>query len=403
MPLNLYRRHFRSGCPAGHPADSQSYETDELRPKWKQCACPIYASGKLGDNPKFRRNTKRFTFAEARAVAAVWEHGGTDTPPPAPAPGPTGKPRRTIHEAVETTLADHRERESALGTVRRLACVLKKFQSFSSDVRGYVYLDEWNADDAIEFRRWWGGGLRYQRQNFSSLRSFFESHKKFISENPIEKSPRSNRKHWEAAQDKQKSPFTDIELHRMLSACLRYPHRHHSQKFFGEDLSDFILVSAYTGLRISDVATFHISRMTPEGDIHFRAIKNGKWVNTWVPEWLQDIIHKRAEKWGPYIFGARASEDPVVLGSTWRERLAKVWALCEPFDETPTHHRFRHTFVRILLEHGTPVRDVAELLGDTEEEVRQSYSKWVRERQDRLRGVLQEAFAGKSTPLYAVK
>jgi integrase len=163
-----------------------------------------------------------------------------------------------------------------------------------------------------------------------------------------------------------------------------------------------MLISAYTGLRISDVATFHIDRMMPDGDIHFRAIKNGKWVDTWVPEFIQEIIRKRAEKWGPYIFGARKTEDPVVLGGTWRERLEKLWALCEPFTEKPTHHRFRHTFVRILLEDGTPVPDVATLLGDTEEVVRQSYSKWVPERQERLRRVLRVSF-GKKTRLFAVK
>ncbi len=37
----------------------------------------------------------------------------------------------------------------------------------------------------------------------------------------------------------------------------------------------------------------------------------------------------------------------------------------------PTHHRFRHTFARILLQQGdVSIRDVAELLGDTEETVR---------------------------------
>jgi integrase len=406
MALNLYRRHFRSGCPAGHKPDSQTYESDELRPKWKKCGCPIYASGKLADNPKFRRNTQRVTWAEARAVAETWErHGLHPTPDPDPVspPFPTGKPRRTIADAVRLTLAETQADESSLATLRRHKCVLKKLQAFSTDVKGYVYLDQWTVDDAKEFRLWWKGSLRYHQKNFSFLRTFFESHK--IAPNPIEKSKRSkNRKQRQAAEVKQKSPFLDTELARMLAACKRYPNcGDKRQKFFGEDLADFILISAYTGLRISDVATFHISRMTDEGDIHFRAIKNGSWVDTWVPDWLQEIICNRAVKWGPYIFGARESEDPVVLGTTWRTRLNTLWSLCEPFEEKPTHHRFRHTFVRILLESGkTTVRDVAELLGDTEEVVRQSYSKWVPQRQERLRDVLRDAF-DKKTPLFAVK
>lgn len=407
MPLHLYRRHFRNGrCWGGHAPDSQTYEPDELRPKWKKCACPIYASGTLDGHPKFRRNTQRVHWTEARSVADAWERHGPDAPPPDPSPTsppiPTGKSRRKIADAIMLTLAETKANESALGTFRRYKGVLKKLQQFSTDVKGYVYLDQWTIDDANEFRRWWKGSARYHQKNFSFLRTFFTSHR--VIENPIEKSKRGrNRKQREASQIKQKSPFTDDELRRMLAACKRYPHCGDArQKFAGEDIADFILISAYTGLRISDVATFHISRMTDEGDIHFRAIKNGAWVNTWVEKWLQEMIHKRAQKWGPYIFGARESEDPVVLGTTWRTRLNTLWSLCESFEEKPTHHRFRHTFVRILLESGASVPDVAALLGDTEEVVRQSYSKWVRERQDRLRGVLREAL-GKKTPLFVVR
>ena len=69
-----------------------------------------------------------------------------------------------------------------------------------------------------------------------------------------------------------------------------------------------------------------------------------------------------------------------------------------PFDEHPTPHRFRHTFVRILLEKGVPVADVAELVGDTEEVVRRHYAKWVPERQARLQKILRDAFEGKPKP-----
>ena len=50
------------------------------------------------------------------------------------------------------------------------------------------------------------------------------------------------------------------------------------------------------------------------------------------------------------------------------------------------------------------VRDVAELLGDTEDMVRRHYAAWVPERQARLTKLLKEAFEDKPKPrLVAIK
>ena len=72
----------------------------------------------------------------------------------------------------------------------------------------------------------------------------------------------------------QKYPFTDEEIQRMYEACKKYgqTYRH---KWDGEDLADFISLSIYTGLRISDVALFNVDRMTPGGDIRLRTTKTG--------------------------------------------------------------------------------------------------------------------------------
>ena len=42
-----------------------------------------------------------------------------------------------------------------------------------------------------------------------------------------------------------------------------------------------------------------------------------------------------------------------------------------------------------------PVADVADLLGDDEDTVKEHYARWVPERQARLTKILQEAFEGK--------
>ncbi len=86
------------------------------------------------------------------------------------------------------------------------------------------------------------------------------------------------------------------------------------------------------------------------------------------------------------------------MAELWRVKLAKIFRVAGPFEERPTPHRFRHTFVRILLEKGVPVADVAELIGDTEEIVRRHYAKWVPERQARLTRILKDAFDDKPKP-----
>jgi integrase len=188
----------------------------------------------------------------------------------------------------------------------------------------------------------------------------------------------------------------------MYEACQRYglTDKH---KWNGDDVADFISLSIYTGLRISDVALFHIDRMQPSGEIHVRTTKAGTHVYTWVPQWLQDRISARATKHGPRIFGEHTTKRLDVITELWRRKLNLVWKDCGPWKDKPTPHRFRHTFARILLQKpGVTVRDVAELLGNTEEMIRKHYGAWVPERQARLTKILQEAFDDKPKPKLVV-
>jgi integrase len=139
--------------------------------------------------------------------------------------------------------------------------------------------------------------------------------------------------------------------------------------------------------------------MKPSGEILLRTTKAGTHVYTWVPGWLQERIRARATEYGPSIFGEHTTKDTNVVTDVWRRKLIKLWSFCGPWKEKPTPHRFRHTFARILLQRpGVTVRDVAELLGNSEQMVRQHYAAWIPERQARLTKVLQEAFDDKPKP-----
>jgi integrase len=185
----------------------------------------------------------------------------------------------------------------------------------------------------------------------------------------------------------------DVHHRKAKGEAARY-----NRKWTGQDLADFISLSVYTGLRISDVATFRADRLQPSGEILVRTTKAGTHVFTWIPQWLQERIKARAEDHGPRIFGEHTTSDINVITDLWRRKLIKLWALCGSWKEKPTPHRFRHTFARIILQRGVSVRDVADLLGNSEQMVRKHYSAWIPERQARLTKILQEAFEDKPRP-----
>jgi integrase len=102
-------------------------------------------------------------------------------------------------------------------------------------------------------------------------------------------------------------------------------------------------------------------------------------------------------QYGPTWHNLGVTRNAKQLCDIWRnKRLRKVFQLAGPWETPPHPHKFRHTFVRILLEKGVPVPDVAELIGDSEQILRKHYVAWIPGRQNRLSRILQEAFSDRS-------
>jgi integrase len=397
MLLSLYRRHNRK-CTAHHPEDSQSFEQDERKKTFKRCRCYISASGTL-DKIFKRRNTGECEWIPAKIIAAGWEAKGTwhgETvlslqSLPAPSSG-----RMPIPEATARFLEDISA--AAETSTEKYALLLKRLNAYSLHV-GYVMIDQWRPDDVRKLRDTWPQSPQTAEKTMGLLKYFFEFclENEWTTRNPARRIRKSRSRDAADRRNDQKSPFTDEELERMIAACSQYGGRGYA--WTGDDLVDFIYLSCYTGLRISDVCLFHIDRMLPDGQVHIRTTKTGSRVFTWVPEWLQERIRARALKHGAFIFGKHKTTDLDTITDLWRTKLRAVWDTCGPWAEKPTPHRFRHTFARILLQRpGVTVRDVAELLGNTEEQVRKRYSAWVPDRQERLTKILKDAFAEKPRP-----
>jgi site-specific recombinase XerD len=407
MTLTLYRRH-RTKCEGGHDEDARSGQFEEGRRGWKKCACSIHASGTLGG--KFhRRDTGRSDWGEAKAVVAVWEaaHSWNGPAPaePAPAEPAPGTHGVTIAEATESFIANRLSRGIEPSTLAKYQTFVKQLRAYC-DSRGYLRLQQLTVLDMDRFYASWKDGKRAKAKKLERLKGFikFFLKRKWLTENIAEdlEAPEGS------SIPVNKMPFTDSELNRIYAACdaigKPIPPGPGHREWGGEDVKDFILLSIYTGLRISDVATFDISQRLKGNDIYLRMHKTKKELYTWIPDWLVNRLRARERTHGTLLFRCGESRDMRTMAELWRVKLAKVFKLAGDFEERPTPHRFRHTFVRILLEHGVPIADVAELIGDTEAVVRKHYAKWVPERQARLTNILRDAFDEKPRPkLVAIK
>lgn len=414
----MYRRH-RQGCVAGRPEESRSSDLQERSKKWKRCDCQIYAAGTLSGQFR-RRRTGRVDWDEAKAVVAAWDGAGRweGAEPPPVGGEPVEKPGNvTIARAIKAFLAEH-EGQSSPGTVRKYTSLMGKVTRYSEQ-KGYVMLHQWGPVDVREFRSTWTVSHRTANQDMTTIRAFFEFAvaNEWIDRNPgrLVKNPKGR-----SGADRryeQKLPFNDDELKRMYEVAEKsfesgtvkwlrtkqQPDDDYHFRLTGQDLADFISVSVYTGLRISDVSMFHIDRLNENGEVRLRTTKTDTAVFTWVPLWLQQVIRRRSLQVGPHIFGEPATTDLNKITETWRGKLKRLWRMCEvdgfTWSAKPTPHRFRHTFARILLERpGVEVRDIAELLGNSEQMVRKHYAAWIPSRQERLTEILKDAFAEKPRP-----
>ena len=402
MALVLYRRHRRD-CKAAYPEQLHTSEFDERKKGYRRCDCPIVASGTLAG--RFRRqSTGTWEWDTAKALLAALEQAGSwdaqkpklSQPPIAAASDPR---RITILEATEAYMATCKHRGLQPSSLSKYRTSMNQLTAYS-DSRGYLLLDQLTVADMDRFYASWKDGKRAGAKKLARLKAFvkFCRKRKWLSDDITEDlQPQQG-----SSIPANKTPFTDEELNRIYAACDVLggpkPPGPGAREWTGSDLQTFIMLSVYTGLRISDVATFNIRERLEGNDVFLRMHKTRKPLFTWIPDWLVSRLKEMEQKNGALIFRTGQSLQMQTMAELWRVKLAKAFKIAGPFEEPPLPHRFRHTFVRILLEKGVPVADVAELIGDTEEIVRRHYARWVPERQARLTKILKDAFDDKPKP-----
>jgi integrase len=327
VPLKLYRRH-RLECEGGHPEDSRSGEFEEGRRGWKRCACIIHASGTIGGKYN-RRQTGKSNWAEAKFIAAAWEACGSwDINPQPHALAAPLKDRFTITEATEAFLAKCQNRGIVEATIRKYKTFIKQLLAYCHQ-QGYVYIDQLTIIDGDRFYASWKDGVRAKAKKLDKFRSFakFCIKRKWTAENIAEDLEAPQGSSLAANQ----TPFSDHEIHRMIAACDIFgppvPQGPGYRPWGGEDAKDFIYLSIYSGLRISDVCLFDVSKRLVGNDLFLRQHKTKKDLYTWIPDWLTLRLRDREKRYGPSIFLPGKSTNIRTVTEQWRRRLKKIFKL----------------------------------------------------------------------------
>ena len=322
-----------------------------------------------------------------------------------PAPiEPTQKPQVGLESAITSFLA-FKARKSP-DVQRKARLILGRLRAFM-ERRKKLAVAEVTFNDLAEFRAGWSEALTTQRRNQEAMKGFFRFCVKsdFIVKNPaadLDAIPEGRPK---------TEPFTREEMGRIFSAVTGLHDEYGRQ---GQPIADqtraFILVMRYTGMSIGDTAK--LEKADVDGcRIRTYRKKTGEDVFAKVPPFViaaldaaphdsgqyyfwtgQGKLHTRTSKWGSRLQRLFVVAGVRVLESEKKRRSGgKLKAEVEPVKVSKaTPHMFRHTLVRDLLECGTPMEEIAELLGNSMKMVEKYYSKWDTRRQARLEKRLED-------------
>ena len=175
----------------------------------------------------------------------------------------------SIADASEAYLAKCRNRGIQPATLNKYRTFVKQLRAHG-DARGYLFIGQLTIADMDCFYASWKDGIRAKSKKLERLKSFvrFCVKREWLTKDIAEdlEAPEGS------SVPAHKTPFTDAEMERIYTACdtlLPIPPGPGHRGWSGADVKDFIFLSVYTGLRISDVATFDITKRLKGNDVFF--------------------------------------------------------------------------------------------------------------------------------------
>ena len=392
--LNIFRRHIADCSKAG----TRSQDCPS-KPK-----CPIHFEGI--DGAGVRRKRQALIDPASGSGVRDWNRAveiirGMELPVPVELPQ---KPRVSMEQAIGSFLAFKARR--SIDVQRKARLILGRMKSFL-ERRKKLAITEVTFNDLVEFRAGWTEALTTQRRNQEAMKGFFRF---CVRSDFIVKSPAADLDAIPEGRPKT-DPFSREEMDRIFAAVPSLQDEYGRQ---GQPIADqtraFILVMRYTGLSIGDTAK--LEKADVDGcRIRTYRKKTGEDVFAKVPPFViaaldaaphdseqyffwtgKGKLHTRTSKWGNRLQRLFVTAGIRMVESEKKRRSGgKLKAQAEAVRVSKaTPHMFRHTLVRDLLEAGTPMEEIAELLGNSMKIVEKYYSKWDTRRQARLEKRLED-------------
>jgi integrase/recombinase XerC len=354
--LTIFRRHTPA-CPHGHKGRAHI-----------KCTCPLWADGYVDGKRVFLQSLKTRDMARARKKVASLED-------------PDQHPDKPIHEAIAAFLAHCTSAGLEESTFRKYKNSLTKLRAFCES-KGHDSVDEITIDVLDAFRASRGLAAITAVKELQLLRQFcsFCTARHWMTGNPAKeiRAPKN-------LSPNDVVPYTPGEVTALIHAC----------DLIGQNSYErlraraMVLTLRYTALRIGDVALLARDRISRDGN-HWRVFlhteKNGKPVFLPIPAEL-----KAALDCLPLPKGTRGESKHFFWNGTSKPRSMKKSAddtLRSVYKKSGIKgahaHRFRHTLATELLGRGASFEDIADILGNTPDVVRQHYAKWSPARQSRI-------------------
>jgi len=341
--LTIFRRHL-SDCK--HRRKGR---------KHRDCGCPIAVEGKL-DGVMVRRTLDRRDWQAAQKLVREWEAYGV-------------KEVVLLKDAYDRFIAQHEANGSADTTVGKHERLRRRAIEFF----GNVSLRSLTPDEVSKFRESWDFAPLTTRNTIERFRAFFNF---CVAREWLEKNPAKSLK-LPKIDEIEVKPYTPGELKQILAAIEGYPNWGIYRTNTRERVRAFMLTLRWTGMRIGDAIQLSRAKVS-DGRITLRTAKNGKRVSIPIHPELDAALKYIAN--GEFYFWSGNGKITSAVSDWHRtiERLAKDL----PFKVHA--HRFRHTFAAELISAGTPIAQVAAILGNTPSVVEKTYSQFIEQRQEAI-------------------